>query len=160
MLSFYQDTPINVYVLLFLPYIISRHTSSFLPLPFSPTRYVCCSTIPYNRPKIDFVVIMVDVERQSSFNDLKTFLGTRLHPDYLMGKTAVILSLRPSSSHAFTSIDVKKVTDHYQVPLYPYLPEDQASLKNLVEKLLNIINVSIQAKNDVTHLLLRTIELF
>eukprot|EP01126_Amoeba_proteus_P049338 TRINITY_DN5766_c0_g1_i10.p1 TRINITY_DN5766_c0_g1~~TRINITY_DN5766_c0_g1_i10.p1 ORF type:complete len:118 (-),score=2.63 TRINITY_DN5766_c0_g1_i10:831-1184(-) len=112
MLSFYQDTPINVYVLLFLPYIISRHTSSFLPLPFSPTR-----------PKIDFVVIMVDVERQSSFNDLKTFLGTRLHPDYLMGKTAVILSLRPSSSHAFTSIDVKKVTDHYQVPLYPYLPE-------------------------------------
>jgi len=121
--------------------------STSLPLP---------EDLENTRPRIDFVVLFVDLTNNLSFEVIRSSVK-HMDIDYFLGHCCfVVTQAKNEAMHAVNIQEVTSLADSYDSPVIFAAVEKEEDRKFLSSKLVHLLQVSCGFCVDVTTLLLDT----
>ncbi|XP_067044919.1 centromere protein M-like [Acropora muricata] len=121
--------------------------SSSLPIP---------SDTENTRPRIDFIVLFIDLSNIMSFEVIKSSVQ-HMDIDYFLGHCCfVVTKARNEALHALNIDQVTSLADSCDSPIICADLEKEEDQKFLSQKIIHLVKVSCGFQTDVTSLLLDT----
>jgi len=121
-------------------------TTTTLPLPTDPTR-----------PRIDFIVFMIDMTNQLSLDTIRNHLNNQVDHDYLFGRSCLVVSkIDHPTMFAFPTSELGTFAD-YCLPTFLTNLSDNNVAEDLSLKIIKLIATANHHTPFVSPLLLRGI---
>eukprot|EP01127_Copromyxa_protea_P023049 TRINITY_DN8531_c0_g1_i2.p1 TRINITY_DN8531_c0_g1~~TRINITY_DN8531_c0_g1_i2.p1 ORF type:complete len:163 (-),score=44.04 TRINITY_DN8531_c0_g1_i2:119-607(-) len=117
---------------------VSVHATSSLPLPVNP-----------ERQRMDFVVVMIDLARISTFVEAKEILAKWIHPEYFsLGKVSLVL-MQGDSLQSVDMRQIRELTEHYEIRSHFMTATEERETAEAIMRLVNLTSCTTNFLNPM-----------